>query len=115
MAPDAGWAYGSQSFSTYLFGSMVALLNEELLAAGKSSLGFLNPFIYQNLDAFNDFTTGLSCFTIRLQFNGICFLNCVFSCSGNNPGCDVEGFNATTGWDPVRVCFQFDIMLYSFG
>lgn len=77
MAPDAGWAYGSQSFSTYLFGSMVALLNEELLAAGKSSLGFLNPFIYQNLDAFNDFTTG------------------------NNPGCDVEGFNATTGWDPV--------------
>ncbi|TFL02133.1 Pro-kumamolisin, activation domain-containing protein [Pterulicium gracile] len=69
--------YGSTSFSTSFFGSMVALLNEELITAGKPALGFLNPFIYQNLDAFNDFTTG------------------------NNPSCDTPGFNATTRWDSV--------------
>ena len=77
LTPDAGFAYGSTAFSVSFFGSIVALLNEELLSAGKSPLGFLNPFIYQNLDAFNDFTTG------------------------NNPGCGTQGFNATTGWDPV--------------
>lgn len=48
-----------------------AKLNGIRLAAGKPPLGFLNPFIYQNGDAFNDVTTG------------------------NN------GFPATSGWDPV--------------
>lgn len=69
--------YGSMSFSNSFFGSIVALLNEELISARKPALGFLNPFICQNLDAFNDFP------------------------SGNNPGCDTQGFNATAGWDPV--------------
>uniref|UniRef100_A0A7S3YW43 subtilisin n=1 Tax=Lotharella globosa TaxID=91324 RepID=A0A7S3YW43_9EUKA len=55
-----------------------ALLNDLRLAAGKSSLGFLNPFIYQNMDKFNDIT------------------------EGGNSGCDgEEGFPAAKGWDPV--------------
>ncbi|KAJ7740388.1 family S53 protease [Mycena metata] len=45
-------------FSATIFASMIALLNNERIAAGKSSLGFLNPLIYQNPGAFNDFATG---------------------------------------------------------
>ncbi|KAJ7768843.1 Pro-kumamolisin, activation domain-containing protein, partial [Mycena metata] len=47
-------------FSATIFASMIALLNNERIAAGKSSLGFLNPLIYQNPNAFNDFATGQS-------------------------------------------------------
>ncbi|EPS94691.1 hypothetical protein FOMPIDRAFT_1026105 [Fomitopsis schrenkii] len=59
------------------FASVVALLNDELLSAGKSRLGWLNPWLYSNPDALNDVT------------------------SGDNPGCATNGFSATTGWDPV--------------
>ncbi|KAI0085901.1 family S53 protease-like protein [Irpex rosettiformis] len=65
------------SCSSPIFASIVALLNDELLAAGKSPLGFLNPFLYANPGAFNDITTG------------------------SNPGCNTSGFPAVKGWDPV--------------
>jgi len=52
-------------------------VNDRLVAAGKSPLGFLNPFLYANPDAFNDITTG------------------------SNPGCGTNGFEAAPGWDPV--------------
>ena len=66
------------SCSSPLFASIVSLLNDELIAAGKSPLGFLNPWLYSTAaSAFTDIT------------------------SGNNPGCDTDGFSATTGWDPV--------------
>jgi tripeptidyl-peptidase-1 len=48
-----------------------AVMNTRRLLAGKRPLGFLNPLIYQNPEAFNDVT------------------------SGNN------GFPAVGGWDPV--------------
>ena len=55
------------------------LLNDGRVKAGKSSLGFLNPFIYQNAAAFNDIT------------------------SGSNNGCGLfsKGFAAIPGWDPA--------------
>ncbi|KAI1785024.1 family S53 protease [Ganoderma leucocontextum] len=60
------------------FASIVALLNDRLIAAGKSPLGFLNPFLYSTgASAFNDIT------------------------SGSNPGCNTKGFPAKEGWDPV--------------
>ncbi|KAJ7202151.1 peptidase S8/S53 domain-containing protein [Mycena pura] len=34
------------SASTPVFASVIALLNDELISAGKSPLGFLNPFLY---------------------------------------------------------------------
>lgn len=42
------------------FASVVALLNDELIAAGKSPLGFLNPLLYSDAGAaaFNDITSG---------------------------------------------------------
>ena len=60
------------------FAAIVALLNDRLVAKGKSPLGFLNPFLYSTgATAFNDITTG------------------------SNPGCNTNGFPATSGWDPV--------------
>ncbi|ETW78237.1 serine protease S53 [Heterobasidion irregulare TC 32-1] len=65
------------SCASPIFASIVALINDQLIAAGENPLGFLNPLIYKSPDAFNDIT------------------------SGNNPGCSSNGFPATTGWDPV--------------
>ncbi|KAJ7302740.1 family S53 protease-like protein [Mycena albidolilacea] len=67
------------SASSPVFASVIALLNDELIAAGKSPLGFLNPFLYSPAGraALNDVT------------------------DGKNPGCGTSGFNATVGWDPV--------------
>lgn len=67
------------SCSSPIFASVIALLNDRLVAAGKSPLGFLNPFLYSAAGkaALNDITTG------------------------NNPGCNTNGFPAKTGWDPV--------------
>merc|ERR1712151_1229524 len=41
-------------------GALFSLLNDVRLQNGKSSLGFLNPLIYQHKSAFNDITTGSS-------------------------------------------------------
>ncbi|KAJ7321984.1 family S53 protease [Mycena albidolilacea] len=66
-------------FSASIFASIIALLSNERIVAGKKGLGFLNPLIYQNPGAFKDMPTGF------------------------NPGagCSVLGFNGTVGWDPV--------------
>ncbi|KAM5532580.1 hypothetical protein V8D89_013786 [Ganoderma adspersum] len=66
------------SCSSPIFASVIALLNDELKEAGKSPLGFLNPFLYSTgASALNDVTTG------------------------SNPGCNTNGFPARAGWDPV--------------
>ncbi|KAJ6606083.1 subtilisin-like protein [Mycena vulgaris] len=65
------------SCSSPIFSSVIGLLNDQLITAGKPVLGFLNPWIYANPGAFNDITTG------------------------NNPGCGTTGFPALAGWDPV--------------
>ena len=54
------------------------LLNDARLAAGKSSLGFLNPMLYGNAAALNDCTQGTQ-----------------GGCSG------IDGFPAVAGWDAV--------------
>ncbi|CDO76407.1 hypothetical protein BN946_scf184937.g21 [Trametes cinnabarina] len=66
------------SCSTPIMASIVALLNDLLAAEGKKPLGFLNPFLY---------STAASAFTDIV--------------SGNNPGCNTNGFPARPGWDPV--------------
>lgn len=65
------------SCSSPTFASIIALINDARLSAGKSRLGWLNPFLYSNAHAFNDVT------------------------SGSNPGCGTDGFPAEAGWDPV--------------
>lgn len=58
-----------------------AKLNGIRLDAGKPPLGWLNPFIYQNCDSFQDVTLG--------------------KISGSPKG---VGFKAITGWDPASGC-----------
>ena len=57
--------------------AVFALLNGIRLGAGKSALGWLNPFIYQNAAAFHDVTHGMN--------------------NANNK----YGFTAIKGWDPA--------------
>jgi tripeptidyl-peptidase-1 len=45
-------------YSAAIFASMVALLTNERIAAGKPGLGLLNPLLYANPQAFKDMTTG---------------------------------------------------------
>ncbi|TVY40001.1 Aorsin [Lachnellula subtilissima] len=73
---QASFASGT-SASAPIFASIINLINEERLAAGKSVVGFINPTLYQNPDAFTDIT------------------------NGTNPGCGTDGFSAVKGWDPV--------------
>ncbi|KAF7973164.1 hypothetical protein HWV62_15843 [Athelia sp. TMB] len=65
------------SCSTPIFASTLALINDQLIAKGKSVLGFINPLLYAHPEALNDITTG------------------------SNPGCGTDGFPAASGWDPV--------------
>ncbi|RDI78626.1 hypothetical protein Vi05172_g11355 [Venturia inaequalis] len=66
------------SASTPAAAAIIALVNDALLNAGKKTLGFLNPFLYQGgYKAFNDIV------------------------SGSADGCDVKGFTAGPGWDAV--------------
>ncbi|KAK0478663.1 family S53 protease-like protein [Armillaria luteobubalina] len=73
------------SASSPIFASMISLINDHLIAAGKPVLGFLNPFLYANPTAFFDITTG------------------------NNPGCGTNGFPARAGckW-MVTHCMEQD-------
>merc|ERR1712137_777706 len=53
-------AVGGTSASTPSWGGIISLLNEECLSAsgGSKTLGFINPLLYKNADAFNDITKG---------------------------------------------------------
>ena len=68
-------AVAGTSASTPVLGAIVAKLNEARLAAKKPPMGFLNPFIYKNPDAFMDVTSGM------------------------NNGAGKVGFSAIKGWD----------------
>jgi tripeptidyl-peptidase-1 len=68
--------YGT-SASAPVFGSIITLINEQRIAAGKSAVGFINPTLYANPGAFTDIITG------------------------GNQGCGTAGFTAVAGWDPV--------------
>lgn len=59
---NGGNAYliGGTSCATPIFASTIALINDNLVAAGKSPLGFLNPWLYANTGALNDITSGKS-------------------------------------------------------
>jgi tripeptidyl-peptidase I len=71
-------AISGTSASTPLMSGILALVNDALLSNGKPVLGFLNPWLYRK--GYKGFTDILS---------------------GSAVGCDVDGFPATKGWDPV--------------
>jgi tripeptidyl-peptidase-1 len=61
------------SAATPLWGAIITRINEERLAAGKSTVGFINPVLYKNADAMTDII------------------------GGENDGCDFQGFPAVKG------------------
>ncbi|KAK3048434.1 hypothetical protein LTR09_010265 [Extremus antarcticus] len=65
------------SASAPIFAAIPTRTNEERLGAGKATVGFVNPTLYQNPEAFNDITIG------------------------HNFGCLTKGFFCAEGWDPV--------------
>ncbi|ORY09202.1 tripeptidyl-peptidase 1 precursor [Clohesyomyces aquaticus] len=66
------------SASTPLTSGIIALVNDALIASGKSPLGFLNPWLYsKGYKGFTDIT------------------------KGSSHGCGVDGFPTKEGWDPV--------------
>jgi len=75
------------SAATPLAAGMVTLINANRIMAGKSTLGFLNPALYQlDASAFHDITSGEN------------------NCAAGQPGqatCCKYGFTATSGWDPL--------------
>ncbi|PSR88695.1 putative Tripeptidyl-peptidase sed1 [Coniella lustricola] len=71
------WLIGGTSLSSPVWGAVLTLINEERLAANKSTLGFIHPILYEHPEVFTDIT------------------------DGNSTGCLTEGFLATEGWDPV--------------
>lgn len=73
---------GGTSASAPMFAGLVSLLNEARAGASKPALGFLNPFIYQNPDAFMDVTVGSN----RISRGGAPFEN---------------GWDCIKGWDPA--------------
>jgi tripeptidyl-peptidase I len=70
-------AFTGTSASTPVWAAIIARLNTIRVAKGGKPLGFLNPLIYKNPQAFFDVTSGI-----------------------NSAGTG-EGFAATTGWDPA--------------
>merc|ERR1719162_183281 len=73
---------GGTSASSPAFAGMMSMLNDARLQAGKPVMGFLNPFLYKNADAFTDITAG-----------------------SNKVGRGGQplpyGWNCTEGWDPA--------------
>ncbi|KAJ7056945.1 subtilisin-like protein [Mycena amicta] len=69
------------SLSSPSFAALISLVNDQLLAAGKPALGYLNPFLYANPSVFNDITIGH---------------NSGFECPA-----DSAAFDAVEGWDPL--------------
>ncbi|EON95925.1 putative subtilisin-like protein [Phaeoacremonium minimum UCRPA7] len=65
------------SASAPVFASIVNLINEKRIEAGKGPVGFINPALYANPQVLNDVA------------------------NGNNPGCGTDGFEAVAGWDPL--------------
>ncbi|KAI2789280.1 Tripeptidyl-peptidase sed1 [Penicillium oxalicum] len=68
---------GGTSASAPVFAAILVRINEERLAVGKPTVGFVNPVLYAHPEAFFDVT------------------------QGTNPGCGTKGFSAAAGWDPL--------------
>lgn len=66
------------SASSPLAAGVISLVNDALIASGKPSLGFMNPWLYKRgYRAFTDITSGV------------------------NGGCNTTGFPTVKGWDAV--------------
>lgn len=79
---------GGTSGASPVVAAIIALLNDARLRAGKTSLGFLNPWLYSSgYKSLNDITSGRA-----------------GGCDGSSAGTGYipwASWNATAGWDPA--------------
>ena len=78
------WLGGGTSQAAPIIAAMFNLVNEERLAANKSTIGFVNPMLYKHPEIFNDIRVGK-------QDKGGLYDN----------GCGNDGFQCGQGWAPV--------------
>ena len=77
------------SASAPVFAGMISLVNSQRVAAGKSSMGWVNPFLYKYYSNFtNDITEGDKNGCSSLDYYG-------------DSTCCLEGFYSSENWDPV--------------
>ncbi|KAH8985674.1 peptidase S8/S53 domain-containing protein [Lactarius akahatsu] len=72
------YGVGGTSVATPIVAGIISLLNDWLILTGQAPLGFLNPWLYGRG------SRGLTDIT-----------------EGSNSGCNMDGFPAIVGWDPV--------------
>lgn len=77
------------SCSAPIFGGVISLLNAQRSLQGKSPLGFINPWIYQNPSMFTDIT------------------------SGSNSYLCCEGFEAASGWVSI-LCIKLLLIFINY-
>jgi tripeptidyl-peptidase-1 len=67
-----GTWYGA-SLAAPTFSSILTLLNEERIAAGKGTIGFVNPVLYEHPEVLNDIVNGtnLGCYTENGGFKAV--------------------------------------------
>merc|ERR1712107_226453 len=77
------YSVSGTSASSPVVAAMASLVNAKLSANGSTSLGFINPTLYQaGVGSFNSITSGNN------------------KCTASTTCC-AQGFTATAGWDPV--------------
>lgn len=82
-------ALSATSAAADVFAAMVSLVNSELVDLGGSTLGWINPTVYDKYWQFtNDITSGNNSCLAQVDVAGPI-------------ECCTEGFTATEGWDPV--------------
>mmetsp|Transcript_938 Transcript_938/g.1244 ORF Transcript_938/g.1244 Transcript_938/m.1244 type:complete len:227 (-) Transcript_938:385-1065(-) len=87
------YAVDGTSASAPVMAAFVSLVNAQRLKLGKPLMGFINPFIYQYASSFTiDITSG---------DNRCSAMSTSWWSWYPTHNCCKEGFNATTGWDPV--------------
>ncbi|KAI9442675.1 subtilisin-like protein [Lactarius indigo] len=69
---------GGTSVAAPVMAGVISLLNDWRVLTGQDPLGFLNPWLYER------------------GFEGLTDIT-----EGSNPGCNLDGFSAIVGWDPV--------------
>jgi tripeptidyl-peptidase-1 len=84
---------GGTSASAPAFSGIIALVNDYRLKNGKKALGFLNPLLYKNPQAFTDIKAGRS-----MGCDGTYYLDPIPGNPAIIPG---AGWDAVEGWDPA--------------
>lgn len=91
---------GGTSASAPIFASLIVAVNDARLAAGKSPVGWINPAVRAS-DSSQARTHRLTSIAEN-QLYSHAFSDAFNDVtSGNNVACDLGGFSAAQGWDPV--------------